>query len=72
MKELYGKFEYDNNNFAFAYKDYIITIISSGYEYANILYDKECDDVLLGITTNNNYNKIKLTQLLKIRAKWVF
>lgn len=55
MKELYGKFEYDNNNFAFAYKDYIITIISSSYEYANILYDKECDDVLLGITTNNDY-----------------
>ena len=55
MTEIYGKFEYNNNDYAFAYKDYVITIVSAGYEYEEELCNKECDDVLLGVTKDNNW-----------------
>lgn len=55
MKEIFGKFSYDNNEYAFAYKDYVITIISAGYEYAGELINKECDEILFGITNENSH-----------------
>lgn len=55
MEEIFGKFEYEGNNYAFAYKDYIITIVSAGYEYTGQLCDKVCDKVLFGLTKDNKW-----------------
>lgn len=55
MEEIFGKFEYEGNDYAFAYKDYVITIVSAGYEYSDKLSDRVCNDVLYGITKDNKW-----------------
>lgn len=52
-------------------KDFLITIVSAGYEYHETLCDKVCDDILYGLTKDNKWIiffgcKFRNTSILRI------
>ena len=54
MREIYGKFFYEDVEYPFAYKDYIIYLITGGKVYIDVFKDSDNHKFIEGMDNNGN------------------